>query len=78
MSEKLEVGDGNIPVRETLNYLGRKFHPTIEKCPGCLYNCYIMEEGIQLRSLRDLVFLLLEIPTLIQMAKIKTNRKKPL
>jgi len=51
-------------------------------CPGCLYNCYMMEEtiGLDFTSLgaffRSVIFSLAEIPTLIQMAKVKANRKQ--
>lgn len=53
-----------------------------KECPGCLYNCYMMEEGLGLdftsvgAFFRSLIFTLAEIPTLIQMAKVTANREK--
>jgi len=73
-----------VPAEETLALLDEAFKETIEACPGCLYNCYIMEEGLGVlwpwevglkESLISILFTVGEIPTLIQMAKIKANRK---
>lgn len=53
-----------------------------KSCPGCLYNCYIIEEnlGLDFSSirvfLRSVLFILAEIPTIIQIAKITSKRKE--
>lgn len=59
-----------------LKFFDEEFAPTVAACPGCLYNCYIMEEGYHSRRLRNFLFLLLEIPTIIQMVRITSKRKK--
>ena len=65
-----------------LRHLDEKFESTIQNCPGCLYNCYMMEEslGVTGNSIEEkalnLFFTILEIPTLIQMARVKANRSE--
>ena len=62
--------------------IAKQFDDVTKRCPGCLYNCYIMEEtiGLDFTSIgaffRSVIFTLAEIPTLIQMAKVKANRKQ--
>jgi MoaA/NifB/PqqE/SkfB family radical SAM enzyme len=54
----------------SLQLLDPDFSAITSKCPGCLYNCYVMEEsigGLQLLG---------EIPTFLQMASIKSNNRK--
>ncbi|OGD08824.1 hypothetical protein A2397_05260 [Candidatus Amesbacteria bacterium RIFOXYB1_FULL_44_23] len=61
----------NLPQSQlSLQLLDTAFAPVTQKCPGCLYNCYVMEEGIGGPQLLG------EIPTLIQMANIKSNNHK--
>lgn len=72
-SIKLSIND--LPIAKPIN-------DKTKQCPGCLYNCYIMEEtlGLDFTGLgaffRSLIFTLAEIPTLIQMAKVMANREK--
>jgi hypothetical protein len=65
-----------------MDHREKKIDSATTQCPGCLYNCYIMEEttGLDFRNigafLRSLVFMLAEIPTAIQIAKVMANRDK--
>jgi len=60
----------DIPLSEvTLTRLDEKFTGTTKKCPGCLHNCYVMEEEVG--GLKTLA----EIPMLFQMVNIKINRE---
>ncbi len=54
----------------SLQLLDTQLSSITDQCPGCLYNCYIMEEGIG--GLK----LLGEVPTLLQMARIKSSKMK--
>lgn len=75
---------GRKGIKPSINDLpiAKPINDATKKCPGCLYNCYMMEESIGLdftsigSFFRSAIFLLLEIPTLIQMAKIMANREK--
>jgi MoaA/NifB/PqqE/SkfB family radical SAM enzyme len=52
----------------TLQLLDAEFVETTQKCPGCLHNCYVMEEEIGGPGM------VAEIPTFMQMAKIKARK----
>jgi MoaA/NifB/PqqE/SkfB family radical SAM enzyme len=54
----------------SLQLLDGKFGETTQKCQGCLYNCYIMEEKLEGPKLIS------EIPTLIQLAQVKATKGK--
>ncbi len=58
-----------IPLNElSLALLDKEFRRTTQECPGCLHNCYVMEEEIG--GLKNIA----EIPTLFRMASIKANQ----
>ncbi|MBZ0317921.1 MAG: radical SAM protein [Anaerolineae bacterium] len=61
----LELPDEHL----SLQLLDESFSGTTEKCPGCLYNCYIMEEDLKGAAA------LLETPTLIRIADIHGERR---
>ena len=73
--------DGQAP--ETPISLDEAFAQTVQDCPGCLYNCYMMEESIGWtgnnlkEKFRNLLFLILELPTIYQTAKIMATEKNP-
>lgn len=62
--------------------LDQEFSDVTGSCPGCLINCYMMEETIGFTGntfrerLFNLALLILELPTIIQMAKVTANREK--
>lgn len=68
--------------KEKPTSLDEAFTQVTLDCPGCLYNCYVMEESIgwtgdNLKErFRNLLFLILELSTIYQMAKITSKRKK--
>lgn len=56
----------NVPTEQlSLKKLDKQFSITSQNCPGCLHNCYVMEEEI--RGLKALA----EVPTLIQFRRVK-------
>lgn len=67
---------------ETPISLDAAFTETVQGCPGCLTNCYMMEESIGFtgnglkEKLLNTLLLILEIPTIIQMAIVTANRHK--
>jgi len=63
--------------QQALQFLNEQFAATIHECPGCLYNCYMIEESLGQGPLPlRLLFAILELPTLYQMAKVIANREK--
>lgn len=59
----------NIPLEKlSLQLLDGEFNGTTQQCPGCLYNCYNMEEELGGAKV------LAEIPTIIQIADVRVNR----
>ncbi|GEM_PF-3206536 len=60
----------DIPLDDiSLDLLDAKFSGITQQCPGCLHNCYVMEEEVG--GLKALA----EIPMLIQMVNVKINKK---
>ncbi|MFC1749075.1 radical SAM protein [Pseudomonadota bacterium] len=53
----------------TLQLVDAELAETTKQCPGCLYNCYIMEEELQGSSA------LLETPNFIETLRIHSNNK---
>ncbi len=54
----------------SLQVLDKRFAEVTQKCPGCLHNCYIMEENLSGPKL------IAETPTLVQLAHVKSLRNR--